>query len=226
VSCPNRAVKDLNPSYTTARPDLLSLVPDSASTILDVGCSVGALGGAIKGRRPGTFVAGIEYDPVAAEQARGVLDFVLNSDLNAGLDAAALPRQQFDCIICGDVLEHLVDPWTTLAQLGQLLTPDGAIIVSLPNVRHISTIYALVVGGEWPYRDRGIHDRTHLRFFTLKNLRALFNDSGLQILTLRRNHRLVEHPADVNRYAWLVAFWPLSDFFTFQFLILARRKPH
>ncbi len=77
----------------------------------------------------------------------------------------------------------------------------GLIVASIPNVRHYSTIFSLVVRGYWPYRDRGIHDKTHLRFFTLKNIKELFLDANLDIISIVRNYRIIERPHKYNRYA-------------------------
>ena len=213
---------DINPSYILRRDDLIDLVPSSAERILDVGCSVGTVGEALKTRGPTIEVTGIEFDPDAADEARKKLDRVLQLDLNAGGLTLDLPPAYFDCILFGDVLEHLVDPWGLLQKFMNHLRPGGFVITSLPNIRHVDTLFNLVVRGKWPYRDRGIHDRTHLRFFTLANIEELFEDAGLNICEIRRNYRLVEHPHKVNRHAWLMGFWPLRDFFTFQYLIMAR----
>lgn len=79
----------------------------------------------------------------------------------------------FYCIIFADVLEHLKNPWTVLKGTTNFLTDSGFVIISFPNVRHYTTIINLVKG-YWPYRERGIHDKTHLRFFTFKNIKNAF----------------------------------------------------
>ena len=212
---------DINPSYIHRRDDLLDLVPRNAKRILDVGCSVGTVGGALKARGPEVEVTGIEFDPDAAAEARKILDQVFQLDLNAGVTSLDLPPDYFDCILFGDVLEHLVDPWGLLQMFVGHLRPGGIVITSLPNIRHIDTLFNLAIRGKWPYRDRGIHDRTHLRFFTLSNIEDLFDSAGLNICEIRRNYRLIERPHKINRHAKLLGFWPMRDFFTFQYLIKA-----
>lgn len=217
-------MSDINPSYVLRRNDLLDFVPPSAEKILDVGCSVGTVGEALKARGSAVEVTGIEFDPDAAAEARLRLDRVLQLDLNAVDLEVDLPPAYFDCILFGDVLEHLVDPWDRLEKFMQHLRPGGTVVTSLPNIRHIDTVFNLVVRGKWPYRDRGIHDRTHLRFFTLKNIEDLFSGAGLNIVRVGRIYRLVERPHNLNRHAWLLwllQFWPIRDFFTFQYLIQA-----
>jgi 2-polyprenyl-3-methyl-5-hydroxy-6-metoxy-1,4-benzoquinol methylase len=208
-----------NPSYVTPRSDIASLVPPSAKKVLDVGCSNGALGEQIK--RSGAWVMGLELDPQMAEAARAKIDRVVTGDLDMLDLDAALGAETFDCIVAADVLEHLKNPWNFLAQLARRLNPGGLLISSIPNVRHFSTLFCLAVLGRWPYRERGIHDRTHLRFFTAHNIRDLFSGAGLDILSMKRHHRIIERPHKYNRFAWIVGFWPFKEFTTFQFLITA-----
>jgi len=82
----------------------------------------------------------------------------------------------FDCIIFADILEHLKDPLVLLKNATSFLSDGGVIIASIPNIRHHTTIINLLFKGYWPYRERGIHDKTHLRFFTLKNIKEMIED--------------------------------------------------
>ena len=86
----------------------------------------------------------------------------------------------FDAIVCGDVLEHLVHPAPVLRALGRALAPGGVVVVSVPNVAHLWMRLSLLVG-RFDYAERGILDRTHLRFFTERSLRALLTEVGLTI---------------------------------------------
>ncbi len=161
-----------------ARPEVQRLIPPSARTVLDVGCGAGALGAALK--RQGVLqVIGVEGDPDAAEAAGKVLDRVHLGDIEA-LD---LPYDlgTFDCIVLADILEHLRDPWGVVKRLAPLLATEGRLVASLPNVRHWSVLRGLL-DGEWTYLPAGILDRGHLRFFTLKSGRALFEAAGLQVV--------------------------------------------
>ena len=129
----------------------------------------------------------------------------------------------FDCIIFVDVLEHLKDPWTVLKNVTNFLTNSGFIITSIPNVRHYTTIINLVKG-YWLYRERGIHDKTHLRFFTFKNIKKMLLDAGLNAIRVKRNYKIIETPSSYNKISKIFAFYPLKDFITFQYLMWPRRK--
>jgi 2-polyprenyl-3-methyl-5-hydroxy-6-metoxy-1,4-benzoquinol methylase len=214
-------VSDFNPSYIGRREGVERLLPRGVRTVLDVGCSVGALGASIKATT-GAQVTGIEYSPAMAAEAEKVLDRVFTGDATAIIDGPALEGMAFDAIIFGDVLEHLPDPWLVLRRAVRLLNPNGRIIASIPNIRHLSTIYHLVVLGYWPYRDRGIHDRTHLRFFTRRNVVELFRSANLEIESLDAKYRFVERKHRINRYAKYFALPGLRGFLAFQYLVTAR----
>ena len=173
-----------NPSYICRRTDILALVPQSAIKELDIGCSVGALGREIKARKS-AIVFGIEIEPDMDEVAESKLDKVYWGDVESLNLPELLGDMTFDCNIFGDDLEHLKDPRTVLTDLTEHLDREGDVIASKPNLRHYTTILSLL-SGYWPYRDRGIHDRIHLRFFALENITEMFEDAGLRILKFRR----------------------------------------
>lgn len=179
-----------DPSYFEfARPELLALVPQAACRVLEVGCGAGRLGESIK-RRQQCQVTGIELNPAAAERARRRLDRVIIADVE--VDTAAdgsrsgtvdFPPDSFDCLILGDVLEHLVDPEGFLKRARAWLTGDATVIASIPNVRHHSVIGSLLAGN-WTYEPAGLLDNTHLRFFTRRAIEALFTRTGYRIAQL------------------------------------------
>ena len=145
--------------------------------ILDVGCAQGSLLSELKDFR--TFeVLGIEPNHEWAEDARSRGYRVLEEPIESAI--SKLP-QNLDLIICGDVLEHLVDPKQVFRSLVTQLKTDGMILVSVPNVAHFSTRISLLFG-RFDYAEKGILDETHLRFFTKKTLMESFGDDRLTIL--------------------------------------------
>ena len=91
---------------------------------------------------------------------------------------------RFDAVICGDLLEHLRDPWKTVQNLCRITRPGGRLIISVPNVMHISNLYGMLREGNWAYEAQGIRDRTHLRFFTQRTARELVEQGGYHTLTV------------------------------------------
>jgi 2-polyprenyl-3-methyl-5-hydroxy-6-metoxy-1,4-benzoquinol methylase len=184
--------------YESERRDLLALVPHDATRVLDVGCGEGNAGKALKKERTGIFVAGIEKEERIAQIAAAQLDDVRCVDLDA--DAFAF-EQPFDCIICGDIVEHVKEPEALLRRLHELLTDDGVLLWSVPNVRHYTIVAGLLLG-EWEYQDSGILDRTHLRFFTLKSARQLLATTGFEIVKIERRLGDVGNNAQGRLSAW------------------------
>jgi SAM-dependent methyltransferase len=157
-------------------PDLLDRIPLDARIILDVGCGAGALGAEYKRRNPACTVLGIESDPMAARIAATRLDRVINGDVEA--DPMPFPGIAIDCIIYGDVLEHLRDPWRVLKLQAQSLSPRGMVLVCMPNVDHWRFTERLL-RGTFAYEDQGLFDRTHLRWFTPATTQRALTEAGL-----------------------------------------------
>lgn len=213
-----------NRAYVGARPDLVERLPTDRRNVVDLGCATGEVGAAVKRRIPLARVTGVEIDPAMAAVAAGRLDRVVAADLeSADAVIGELAGEPFDGVIAGDILEHLVDPWRTLRILTAVLAPEAVVVASLPNVGFWDTWWNVMVRKRWPYRPRGIHDATHLRFFARRNLEPLFAQAGYRVERIDRSYRLIEHPHPRNRFARYVAIPGLRDLLTFQFLVIARR---
>ncbi len=163
--------------YSHVRKDLFPLIPETAQCILEVGCGEGATGAELK-KRQKAFVAGIELNSASVKKASLVLDEVLQGNV----ETMALPydKESFDCIIFADILEHLIDPLSLLKKVRPLLKPGGSIVTSIPNVQFYAVMGQLAEGN-WTYQKEGILDETHLRFFTLKEIKKLLESAGFEI---------------------------------------------
>ena len=160
-----------------ARPEVMALVPSSARKVLDIGCGTGRLGEALKARQQAKVI-GIELDEAAATVARMRLDGVIVGDVEQAVPD--FPPGSFDAIVCADILEHLRDPGGLLLKARSWLAPDGRLVASIPNVRHNSVVRSLLEGN-WTYEPAGLLDRTHLRFFTRREIEKLFCRAGFAI---------------------------------------------
>jgi SAM-dependent methyltransferase len=173
--------------YGFLRRDIEPLLPAHSARTLEIGCGGGVTLEWLKRSGRTDWVAGIEPSREAAAAATARVDQLLHGTVEERL--AEIEPASLDLVLCLDVLEHLVDPWSTLRALQPLLRPGARIIVSLPNVRHHSVLLPLLLRGEWRYTDAGIMDRTHLRFFTLRSARRLLSDCGFQVAAEAANFR-------------------------------------
>jgi 2-polyprenyl-3-methyl-5-hydroxy-6-metoxy-1,4-benzoquinol methylase len=208
-------------AYGGDRPEVRALVPRGARRVLDLGCSMGAVGEALK-RGGDVEVVGVESDPAFAEEARVRLDTVVEADIEELLARADPGLGSFDCILAADSLEHLRDPWTALARAAGLLEANGTAVVSLPNVRFFETFWQLGARGTWPRRGDGIFDRSHLRWFALRDARELLEGAGLEVTQVRPLIRIRPKGSRVDPwFAWL-ARTPLRELFAFQYVLQGR----
>jgi 2-polyprenyl-3-methyl-5-hydroxy-6-metoxy-1,4-benzoquinol methylase len=147
-----------------------------APMVLDVGCGRGALAEAMRDR--GYTVWGIEENPAAYEVARTRTDRAIGCNLNHLEEVATeIGGQRFDAVVFSDVLEHLYDPFSVLRSYQAFLKPGGRVLVSVPNAAVWTNRLALMAG-RFDYRDTGVMDRTHIRFFTFKTARELVEAAG------------------------------------------------
>jgi len=210
--------KNAQTYFSQERPELLSLIPNDVSNILDLGCGGGVLGKIIK-RRQSVNYCGIELDPKAAENAKLFLDTVYTGNL----ETMNIPfkRDTFDILIFADVLEHMFNPFQVLKRWLSVLKYDGHVIISLPNVRHFTVTFALLLSGKWEYSDRGILDETHLRFFTKSSCRKLLDNAGLSIEIEKPNMKYKKRYYQLFDY---LTFHLFKDHFVLQWMYVAKRK--
>ena len=212
-------------AYENSRPELRRHVSPGVSRILDLGCASGVVGETLK-LDLSVEVVGIELDPVYAERAAARLDRVINADIE---ELVASPDDlddlgSFDCVLAGDVLEHLRDPWRTLGYFVSALRPGGVAIVSLPNIRHWQTFWQLGARGRWPRHSEGIFDRDHLRWFTVADGTAMLERAGLRVQEVDYIYRLGTHISRWDSALARLERTPLREFLTFQFVLVGRRE--
>jgi 2-polyprenyl-3-methyl-5-hydroxy-6-metoxy-1,4-benzoquinol methylase len=168
-------------AFSSERDDLVRLVPDSAvKHVLDVGCAMGGYGKTLKRLRPNIQVTGVELNPLMAKAAGHVYDDIINVPVEQ-----ARFSTQFDLINCGDILEHLTDPWAMLKRLHGLLRDTGNLVLSIPNAGHWSIARALLQG-KFQYVPLGLLCVGHLRWFTESSVRGTLKEAGFSVETFER----------------------------------------
>jgi 2-polyprenyl-3-methyl-5-hydroxy-6-metoxy-1,4-benzoquinol methylase len=178
----NPIYHDKNTSYFShSRPELIPFIPKSIKTALDVGCGSGNFGRAVKNIF-NCEVWGIEPNETEALEAGKKIDKAINNIFSGRIPE--LFGKKFDTIFFNDVLEHLVDPADALLVCKKLLNKNGHIIASIPNIRWYPVILSLLRYKDFKYELAGVMDKTHLRFFTAKSMRRLFEDAGYEVITI------------------------------------------
>lgn len=163
--------------YSPLRDDIAQLLPESIVRCLEIGCGTGSTLAWIKSVY-GSETIGVDISEMAAERAKGSVDRMIVGNVeNLRLP---IPAKSLDVVLCLDVLEHLVDPWSVVQRMSRLLKPSGCLIASIPNVQHATVILDLL-RGKWNYTTEGLMDSTHLRFFTYSTARELFERFGLRV---------------------------------------------
>jgi 2-polyprenyl-3-methyl-5-hydroxy-6-metoxy-1,4-benzoquinol methylase len=206
--------------YSRPRDDLFRLIPKTPGLkVLEVGCGEGQLGRRL--REYNQVVYGIEIEPSAARIAASVLDHVYAENVEEF--EFNLSDEFFDTIILGDVLEHLIDPWGLLVKTKRCLAKEGIIISSIPNLQYFPILWDLI-RGRFEYRTHGILDKTHLRFFTAKEVRKLFSDAGYKIINNPRifpyKKKWAQNLAAVLDF---LSFGTLRNYLAGQIYVIARK---
>lgn len=205
--------------YSNERAELLKFVPENIKAVLDVGCGTGAFGAMLKRHRPGIEVWGVEPDRESADKAETKLDRVVCGTFLDSKDE--LEKKRFDLICFNDVLEHLVNPENTLEESKSLLTANGSILASIPNILYFYELLNILKTQDWKYQDEGILDRTHLRFFTRKSIERLFRETGYEVVMLEGIY-----PSYGMKFTLLniLTLGYISDFKFFQFAVRSQKK--
>ncbi|NDW17583.1 class I SAM-dependent methyltransferase [Dysgonomonas sp. 216] len=168
--------------YSFQREELYPFIPLNIKRTLDIGCASGIFSENLK-KEKNVETWGIEMVAEVADIARTKLDRVLTGafdDVNE-----ELPAGYFDCVFFNDVLEHMVYPEDCLKRIKANIAPEGCVIASIPNVRFIEVLIGLLLKKDWKYKNSGVMDKTHLRFFTKKSILRMFDECGYEVKSIK-----------------------------------------
>ena len=149
--------------------------------VLEVGAGPGSITKHLSGTL-GCDVVAVEIDQSAIQRLTAFARKVYPLDLNNRSWSDVLKAEEgcFDVVIAADVLEHVYDPWSVLRGMKSLLNDKGSMVLSIPHVGH-AAIAGCLFDEDFEYRPWGLLDRTHIRFFGIKNIQNLYNSEGLSI---------------------------------------------
>lgn len=207
--------------FTNVRPEMLSLIPLSANKTLEIGCGQGNFSAQLTKRGVETW--GVEPNHSSAKIAQTQLFKILEGTLAEKLDE--LPHNYFDAIIMNDILEHLLFPWEDMKLLKTKLKNDGVLVSSIPNVRYAKNLFHLLFMKDWKYKNAGILDITHFRFFTKKSIIAMHKKSGYTVqkikgINVTKSVLFFPFALLVN----IITLFTQTDIFYMQFATIAKKN--
>lgn len=157
----------------------IALVPEK-SRVLEIGCATGFMGEYLI-RQKKCEVVGVEKGKDEANLAKPVLSKVINGDIEKEDILKIIEKEgKFDVIFASALIEHLVDPLVALGKWSKFLKPNGFLVLTTSNIAHWSARIKILLG-DFSYKDYGLFDNTHLRFFTIGSFKKLVEDAGYEI---------------------------------------------
>lgn len=190
--------------YQNYRKEMMLLLPEQYSKVLEVGCGEGNFR---KNLSHENEYWGVEPIEPSARKAKQKLDKVLVGTFNEMVDQ--IPDDYFDLVICNDVIEHMADHEEFFQSIKKKIKKEGCLVASIPNVRYILNLIELIVKKDWEYKDAGILDRTHMRFFTEKSLKRTIIDSGFEIDQFKGIN--IYRSGGIKRYFFNIVFMLLGQ---------------
>jgi len=201
----------------TSRCKIFEQVP-AGSIVLEIGCGSGRLANILTIWKK-CRVYCVDKDPIISSFAKGKCIEVLNIDI----ENTDLPYEKgvFDCIIIGNVLEHMIEPLQVLTRLKKYLKKDGLLIYSVPSIVNWHSRLTICLG-KFEYEDGTVFERTHLRFFTLRSAKNLALDSGYHIILLDVTPSIYLYREKLNfLWYWMTKGW--KNLFADEFIIIAKK---
>ncbi|MFK5882353.1 MAG: class I SAM-dependent methyltransferase [Sulfurospirillum sp.] len=216
----NYKVKPKN-YFSNVRLDLLNLTPkcNKRGNVLEIGAGSGDTLLYAKQNGYAKKIYGVELCELknSFQKSEEFEEFIIGN-----IEQIKLPFEKnfFDVILCGDVLEHLVDPYNIVRKLRLILKDDGVLIASLPNIRQIQILKQIFLEGDFKYTNAGILDKTHLRFFCKKNMLELFEKNGFEVVNIVSNIYL--HGGKTSLFNKLT-FGKFEEFLTTQYHLVSQK---
>ncbi|EZH65020.1 hypothetical protein DH09_15335 [Bacillaceae bacterium JMAK1] len=188
-------------TFMFPRIELVNLIATNSRKVLEIGCGAGATGLDYRNRNNDVVIHGIEERKIIGKMAQSHFEYVQLPDSYDQIDFTEL-SSDYDSVVLNNVIEKVVDPWTFIDQISQILKPGGVLVCSVPNVSHGEVIMQLLQG-QWTYAQSGMLDAQHVRFFTPYSVDQLF--AGDQFRLQLKTYTQVDQDERTNLFLQDVA---------------------
>lgn len=202
----------------TSRCRIYGQVPPN-SRVLEIGCADGRLANMLTMKKK-CQVYCVEKDAAMSCIARGKCKEMYNIDIES--TPITFEHGYFDCIIMGNVLEHMVDPGKVLKDLKSYLHDEGSLIYSVPNIVNWHSRLT-IFSGKFEYAESGVFDMTHLHFYDLNSARKMAIDAGYRVVWLDVTPSIYFHKEKLN-FLWYRMALMWKNLFADEFVIKAKKK--
>jgi 2-polyprenyl-3-methyl-5-hydroxy-6-metoxy-1,4-benzoquinol methylase len=207
--------------FTRPRKDLINFLPEGTGLkILEVGAGGGDTLIELKQSGKASEVAGIELFSLSdTYQNSKLIDrFIIGNieEINPDLNT-----NHYDAILFGDVLEHLIDPWSAIKKLSDFLKPGGLLIASIPNIRSRQAFKKIFLKGDFGYTSEGLFDKTHFRWFCKKNMIDLLTPASFELVSVTSNLELKKGSGTRILNQMTGRFF--EEFLTVQFITVSKK---
>ena len=201
--------------HSNIRHDILQLVEKKREQrVLEIGCGTGNTLAFLKENGFASYVAGVEKEKECFGSINPAVDEMIEGDA----EALEIPFEgKFDVILLLDVLEHLYAPFDILKKIRLLLAPSGYIVISIPNIRNYAVLKRLILKGRWDYKDSGVLDRSHIRFFTRRSFLDALEQEGINMDLLDYRPNMENYGKVLKLIPFLKEFFVCQHLFKFQF---------
>jgi 2-polyprenyl-3-methyl-5-hydroxy-6-metoxy-1,4-benzoquinol methylase len=209
--------------FSNPRLDLISLLPQNKNNkILEIGAGGGDTLVKIKELNLASEVVGVElFDMPHTNQRHPSIDRMIICNIET--TELSLPDNYYDAIVCGDVLEHLLDPWAVVVKIARHLKTGGLLIVSIPNFREFKNLIKVVIKGDFTYEESGILDKTHLKFFCKKNILQLMELGPFSVAKVSTNLEYTPYVTKKHIFNKLT-FKVFEEFLALQYIVVSAKR--
>lgn len=215
-------------SYSSHSTALKILNKKDNLDILDIGCGTGVFASQIN---PKNNVTGVDNLPESKVQTERFKKYFIR-DLNSGLPEDILNGNKYDYVLLLDIIQDLIDDEYLLVQSKSLLKEGGNVILSVPNIANVFVRMNLLFG-RFPYSGKGILDKTHLHFYTLRSIKKILRHNKFEIVKIKATPiPIIEVlPKFLKNNLckllnWKLNIWAilLKRFFGYQFVLTLKNK--